>query len=255
MTKAVVFFDLDGTLLNQHSVLSPEIVSALDELKRNDILSVIATGRTEFEVKEKVPSHLIDTYITMNGAFVSNNATTLYSSRFDKPTCKALKEFTNQQNDVLAFYNEQEIFCTGYNKTLYDHFAYSNAKLPTIDADGFNHKNVNMFLVLAQGNDSSYAENFPNLSFMRNTPFSMDVVHKNISKGTGVQIVKEKLSLETVDTYCFGDGLNDLSMFHACDKRIAMGNAQSELKKQADFITKSHTEDGIIQGLYHYGLI
>ncbi|MGM0216151.1 Cof-type HAD-IIB family hydrolase [Enterococcus sp. AZ109] len=255
MTKAVVFFDLDGTLLNQHSALSPETALALAELKKNDILPVIATGRTEFEVIEKIPTNVINTYITMNGAFVRNNQTVIYDSQFDQQTCEALAEFTKQQNDVLAFYNEKEIFCTGHNETLYNHFSYSNASLPAIDPVGYLRKHVNMFLVLAQDKDSYYADNFPNLSFMRNTPFSMDVVNKNISKGTGVNRLKAGLSLEAVDTYCFGDGLNDFSLFQACDTQIAMANAHPELKKQADYVTKSNVENGIILGLQYYGLI
>ena len=36
---------------------------------------------------------------------------------------------------------------------------------------------------------------------------------------------------------------------------VAMGNAQIEVKHAADFVTQSNEEDGIYEGLKHFGLI
>ncbi|WP_045629331.1 HAD family hydrolase, partial [Lacticaseibacillus paracasei] len=46
MYKAVVFFDLDQTLLNDEKQVPPENVKALKALEANDVLPVIATGRS-----------------------------------------------------------------------------------------------------------------------------------------------------------------------------------------------------------------
>ena len=48
--KALAFFDLDGTLLDEHSQITPEISEAMHRLRQNDVLPIIATGRTETEV-------------------------------------------------------------------------------------------------------------------------------------------------------------------------------------------------------------
>ncbi|MET1239649.1 HAD hydrolase family protein, partial [Enterococcus faecalis] len=44
--KAITFFDLDGTLLDGTSQITPEITAAVAALKDNQILPLIATGRT-----------------------------------------------------------------------------------------------------------------------------------------------------------------------------------------------------------------
>ena len=36
---------------------------------------------------------------------------------------------------------------------------------------------------------------------------------------------------------------------------VAMGNAIDDLKKEADFVTTSVDEDGILNALRHYGVI
>lgn len=51
---------------------------------------------------------------------------------------------------------------------------------------------------------------------------------------------------------CFGDNLNDLPMFQASDRRLAVGNARPEVKEQADTIIGSNTEDGVARWLHHH---
>jgi len=61
--------------------------------------------------------------------------------------------------------------------------------------------------------------------------------------------------LPSIPTYGFGDGPNDLALLAACDEKIAMGNATSELKEQATFLTKTNDNGGIIHALKHFDLI
>lgn len=57
------------------------------------------------------------------------------------------------------------------------------------------------------------------------------------------------MGLNGIPTYAFGDGINDLALFEACDYGIAMGNAREELKEKATFISTKNTENGIVNGL------
>jgi len=53
----------------------------------------------------------------------------------------------------------------------------------------------------------------------------------------------------------FGDAENDIEMLKAVQHPVAMGNAIPVLKEIAEFITTDNTDNGIINGLKHYGLI
>lgn len=48
---------------------------------------------------------------------------------------------------------------------------------------------------------------------------------------------------------------NDIEMLKGVGIGVAMGNAQIEVKHAADFVTQSNEEDGIYEGLKHFGLI
>ncbi|BCA86106.1 haloacid dehalogenase [Enterococcus saigonensis] len=253
--KAIAFFDLDGTLLDDKSQVRPEIKVAMTQLKENNVLPVIATGRTEVEVAAIMKEANIDSDIIMNGAFIRVDGTVIFSDLYDKNLIEEVYSAARENNDAISFYNEKEIWCNEHNKFLLGAYNFIHTPVPPVNPDGYLTKPVNMLLILGQDNDNYYASKFPQLNFYRNTPFSLDTVKKTVSKGIAVKILQEKLGLTKVPSYAFGDGPNDLALFEACDIKIAMGNAVASLKEQADFITKKNTEGGIVHALKHFELI
>lgn len=68
--NALVFFDMDGTLLSNDSVVVPEVKDALKKLIQRNIIPVIATGRATFEVAQLMSETGIDSIVSMNGQFI-----------------------------------------------------------------------------------------------------------------------------------------------------------------------------------------
>lgn len=75
----------------------------------------------------------------------------------------------------------------------------------------------------------------------------LEVSAASASKRGGVLRLKEMTGAEQV--VGFGDNLNDLPLFAACDVKIAVGNAAGELKRLADFVIGSNTEDAVAEYL------
>jgi len=78
--QGTVFFDLDGTLLNNHSQVDDSVAAAIHELKENNYLPVISTGRSPIEIDAATSTTGIDTYITLNGAFVQSQDKIIYQN-------------------------------------------------------------------------------------------------------------------------------------------------------------------------------
>lgn len=53
----------------------------------------------------------------------------------------------------------------------------------------------------------------------------------------------------------YGNETNDIEMIQEAGIGVAMGNAVSELKDRADFISKSNDENEIIFALQQFGII
>jgi HAD superfamily hydrolase (TIGR01484 family) len=75
--------------------------------------------------------------------------------------------------------------------------------------------------------------------------YNFDVMCKKAGKGYGIKKLLKYLNIPIEETMCFGDYINDYSMFKECDISVAMGNSIPKLKKLADYTTLTNDEDGV----------
>lgn len=255
MYEGIAFFDLDGTLLDSKSQITPEISEAMTQLKNNNVLPIIATGRNEREIQQIKQAANISSCVTMNGMLVKVEDTIVEANEIEPNDCKTMLDFARDLKDELAFHSTNQLFISGVNDYVRKSYDFFHLDLPPIHPTAYHEYITHMILVLSEGNDAIYQEAFPEYTFYRNGPFCIDVVNKGISKGTGVQSIKNYLQLPDIPTFAFGDGINDLDLLDACDHKVAMGNALPEVMERADYITDKNTNGGIVKALKYYGLI
>ena len=82
-----------------------------------------------------------------------------------------------------------------------------------------------------------------------------DIVEKRNSKAKGLQFLCDYLETDIKNAYDFGDSMNDFEVLQAAGTGIAMGNAVSELKEIADYVTADIEEDGIFKACRYFHLI
>ncbi len=92
-------------------------------------------------------------------------------------------------------------------------------------------------------------EEFKNLEISKSKPFFIEITLKDITKGEALLSLNKLLNVELENTYCFGDSDNDISMFDLNINKIAVANANDNIKKKADFICESCDEDGVYKYL------
>ncbi len=71
------------------------------------------------------------------------------------------------------------------------------------------------------------------------------ISHALATKQHGIIEVSKLLNISTKDMIGVGDGYNDFPLLMACGLKVAMGNADDELKKIADFVAPTVDEDGV----------
>ncbi len=254
--KGLVFFDLDGTLLNDQSTISEEVAQAVRQLKANGFEPVIASGRTHIEIIDIMKIAGIESAVLMNGQFVLFKGKPLIAKEIEKSLIEDLSNHVRNLNHGLALYNDKAIKVVIPSEVAVKTYDYISSPVPETREDFHHHHPVYMGLIMSEsGKDDSYAQAFPQLRFIRNAPYSIDVIHEGVSKAVGIKELLTALGQENVETYAFGDGLNDLEMLQVVDHPIAMGNAIPQLKEIAHYVTSDHTADGIVKGLKHYHLI
>lgn len=274
MTK-IVFFDIDGTLTSKGNYIPESTVKAIQKLKENNIETVIATGRPVILLADIAERLKIDSYISMNGQIIVYKGKVIEQNPLPITQVDQLVEFANNRNDGLIICTEDELIInsrlslnpdTWYLKLL-KKFSFlvpdsiqmmvrKRAMKEKIDKSDYENKEVYMVnLNVNRINEKVYREKFNDFHFTRANEETMDVVNQGVTKGKAIEKLADHLKLDREDTMAFGDGLNDLEMIKYAGKGIAMENGFDELKKNADYVTDSVSDDGIMKGLKKYNLI
>ncbi|MBM2620218.1 HAD family phosphatase [Actinoplanes sp. LDG1-06] len=81
----------------------------------------------------------------------------------------------------------------------------------------------------------------------------VDIGPLGVDKGTGVRRALDLLGLSPAEAVAFGDMPNDLPMFAACGRSVAMGNAHTTVRAAATRVTGSAAEDGFARALTGVG--
>ena len=96
---------------------------------------------------------------------------------------------------------------------------------------------------------------FPALNVVRSAPHLLEIVDKNISKATGIQILLKHYGFTLDEAIAFGDNYNDVEMLELIPQSVAMANAPDAVKKLAAAVTDSNEDSGIYTYLVKVGVI
>ena len=82
----------------------------------------------------------------------------------------------------------------------------------------------------------------------------VEIVANGSDKGGALKFLAEHYGIPLSETIAIGDNFNDLPMIQAAGLGVAVENGEEELKKQADFITRTCDEDGVGFVIRKFGL-
>lgn len=264
--------DLDGTLLDRDGRLSPTTQGILKALIEDGALVTVATGRSLASLKEIMGECLPKLpVIVHNGARIGdpNTGEYLYSNTMDKGILDEVlaMAFADHFTPFLnAFEDKTDYFCYTLpaNRPTEEYIQYRNTIMPEAmrpykfrtDLAGLEVINLNiiddMVLLEAFQTDvrGKYAAsvdvhittdpNFPEIGWL--------TVGDSLShKAEAIRALVALISEEPLHVTVFGDQLNDIHMFEAADRAIAVGNASPELLELAHEVIEPHWEDSVVK--------
>ncbi|WP_283679914.1 Cof-type HAD-IIB family hydrolase [Lentilactobacillus sp. Marseille-Q4993] len=257
MYKGIAFFDLDHTLLNEQTKVDDEVANAMHQLRANNVLPVISTGRNIFEITTILERTGIDSVVSANGSFVTFESKPVYEAVLDNFKIQEFMDYAKTFDDSVTVYSNEDYRINMVNETVKNNYASINTPVPPVGTEEFMANNkIYMMVVNTVGHDDDYINKYDGVfTFFRNTPYSMDVVAAGGSKKRGIIELVKNAKLEGVPTYGFGDGNNDIPMLEHVDHPVVMGNGLPHVKEYAEFITTNNTDHGIVNGLKHFDLI
>jgi Cof subfamily protein (haloacid dehalogenase superfamily) len=260
----LIFFDLDGTLLNDASEISSFTKETLLLLNDKNIAYTLATGRTMLSAQRIVEGH----DFTLPQIF--NNGVTIWDPKTQQLTLENLLnnaelstiiELAFAQGitpfvhviDKLQHYIYHADTRHDVEKELIDkYFSSSKAKVLPISALPINSQVTNISMISTEHvirdmwlelNTHTNLVAYSGPALKGNNFWWLDVHHRNANKGSAVTNLKNQLGASKV--ICFGDGDNDLSMFALADESYAPQNAKIEVRNSASAVIGHNHKDGI----------
>ena len=258
MKKQMIFFDIDGTLLNHEKRLPESTKIAINRLQELGHELAIATGRAPFMFKELREELGIHTYVSFNGQYVVHNGKPVHHNPLDREELHRLTHYANSRKNPIIYESNKQLHANMESHPYMDAGIGSLhiTEEPIYDPFYFcDHEVYQSLLFCTEDEEEEYRRNFKKFEFVRWHEFSVDVLPAGSSKAKGIEILIHHLNLSIDQVFAFGDGLNDIEMLSFVKNSIAMGNAEEVVKKAAKYVTNSVDEDGILKGLQLVGLL
>lgn len=257
MSKPIVFFDIDGTILNHDKLIPQSTKEAISELQNKDIHVAIATGRAPFMFQDIREELKINSFVSLNGQYAEFEGETIHKHALHPEQLHLFTEKANELNIPLVYLNNETMKAS---KDAHPHIieAMTSIKMnhPEVQSDFYHGRDIYQVLLFCEEHEETKLTNgFEQFNYIRWHDYSSDVLPIGGSKANGILQMVNHLGIDMNNVYAFGDGLNDLEMIENVGTGIAMGNAVDPLKKLANYVTSSVEEDGILKGLKWAGLL
>jgi len=273
--KILYISDLDGTLLNGDAELSEYTVHALNKLIAKGVYFSVATARTvatSVLMLERVAINV--PIILMNGVLIFDMKTRRYvkkelleKTKVDQILSamkmtgitglmyalsgdKLFTYFERLENDALkAFVNER---IQKYNKrfTQIDNFAAADTDIMYFCYMD-SYENIHRLYDEIKRIGGLHIEKYQDI-YSDGDLWYMEVFSDKASKRSAAQFLRQEYGFDRV--VGFGDNLNDLLLFAACDKCYAVANAKPEVKEQATSIIDSNNDNGVAKWLEKHAI-
>ena len=257
--------DLDGTLLDHKAQIGKLTAVLMNKEIENEKAISYATARSIHSAAPKVKDiNFRLPVITHNGAFIIDPLTKerLVSHYFSDEEVSFLKDFFYEHKESLLVYSvidnnervsylkerlnkgtkryladragDKRLYCAKNYDELFSGSIYYITLIepltPPDELDGYFYMK------------NGFSRNYQADTYDTNE-YWYEIYRDDVSKANAALKLKEMLGAD--ELICFGDNINDISMFSVADKSYAVSNASEELKKLSTGVIRSNEQSGV----------
>jgi Cof subfamily protein (haloacid dehalogenase superfamily) len=276
MPIRLVAIDLDGTLLNSRSELSPANQQALTAATGRGVQVAVVTGRRSHSAQkyiEQIPCPV--TLISSNGALITLPTgevihrdflpcgvarRVLEASREYRPYVAVLFDIPGRGQIVmqhgavsegpLGWYLAQSADCLEMTENLESAIATDPIQVlfggpPTV---------VEPIEPLLRASPAASEVHLTWTKYLRRNVSLLDVMNRGCSKGKALAIWARHCAIDPSEVMAIGDNHNDLEMLRFAARPVLMANSSPGLETEGFAVTLSNDQDGVARAIEAYVL-
>lgn len=237
----IVASDLDGTLLTPDHKLAPYTKEVLKRLHQEGRDFIFATGRHHIDVAGMREELGIPAYmITSNGARVHNcKGEAIFKQDVTPEVVAGVVAMAKADPELkIHIYQNDQWLLNAEDEKLrdfHDTFTYQLFDVETPPLNGiakvFFTRDDQDHDKLVEWEDKFNAEFGDKANIAFSTPWCLEIMDANVSKGHALEAVAKEKGLTLADCIAFGDGMNDAEMLSMAGKGLVMGTAHEKVKR------------------------
>jgi Cof subfamily protein (haloacid dehalogenase superfamily) len=264
MMYQLLAINIDGTLLRSNGRIQSGTKEAIEYVQNKEVYVTLITNRNFPSAKKVAKALKLDSYlITHDGGFIGKSIDSpIYQNRIsEEKAFNMIQVLENYECNIRLIHERysvgnrmkmprnliaKAVFGSGdplfypmqFVSSLGDYLR-DNPLSPTKIELYFpnDHEQSQVLKVLT--------ENFDGIDIKPVEKGRVEIVSKGMSKLTGLRKLCDHLGIPMGKAVAIGDSIDDKAMIEAAGLGVAMWNAPNEVKKAADWITRSNNQNGV----------
>jgi len=260
----LIAIDIDDTLLNSQSKITAATKEAIQNALQQGIKVVLCSGRPLAGVspflKELDITGDNQYVITNNGGVIETVSGKVLSrqSLNNSDYRRIVKYATEHKMSYYVLDDQSNVYTSDHDVNrlavvqAWENKAGIYIRTPDELADDFEITKaaiVGEKSALDKFEQPVKAEFAKDFYVVRAGDYFLEIMHRDVNKGIGLQKLTEILGIDASEVMAFGDEQNDIPMFKFAGTAVSMGNGSKLAKAEADHITDTNDNDGIAKAL------
>jgi Cof subfamily protein (haloacid dehalogenase superfamily) len=256
----MIVLDVDGTLLNNDKIVTARMRATLIKVQQMGLSLVLASGRPTYGVLPLAKELELDKnggyILSYNGGQIINMQTgeLLFEKRINPEMISYLEKKSKKAGfDIFTYHKDMIYTNNASNEYIIREAELNEMQIREVD-DLSKAVDFSPCKCMIVGADEDALVNLEKhwkkrlageLDVFRSETYFLEVVPPFIDKANTLNVLFEKLGIESQNIIAIGDGICDVTMIQSAGFGIAMGNAQESVKACADYVTLTNDEDGV----------
>ncbi|KAF3788729.1 Endoribonuclease [Nymphaea thermarum] len=264
-----IFCDMDGTLLNSKSQITPRNALALREAISRGVKVVIATGKTRPAVinalktvdlvgKNGVASEFSSGVFLQGLLVYGMQGREIYRRNLDPDVCREAFLYSLEHRVPLIGFS-QDRCVTLFDDPLIEslHTVYFEPRAEVMPSVEDLLRAKLLFYGTAESVSTSLRPHWSEAVQERARVVQaqadmLEIVPPGTSKGEGVRMLLDHLGAKADEVMAIGDGENDIEMLKLASLGVVLENGVDKAKAVADVTAASNDEDGVADAIYRF---
>jgi Cof subfamily protein (haloacid dehalogenase superfamily) len=264
MIFRLLALNIDGTLLQTNGKLHRSTREAIHYVQQKGVDVTLVTSRSFPSANKLAKALKINTPIVSNrGSFIANTLDNpIFEKKIDADVAFEIIQFLEGFECQIRLVNEEYSLS---NRSKLSNNLMAKTIFSSGDPAFYSHQFVDIISEALSENSMSpskvevYFEDeedlddviqalkgmFNEITMVKVNPLRLEIVPEGVSKLNGLLRVGEQLGVSSKEMVYIGDDFDDAPLIDAVGLGVAMGNSPFEVKKAADWVTRSNNQHGV----------